>query len=213
MDHTRLGAALLAGSGAVALGACSVTDSGVTSAPKAPVTARAPDMSAIPLVPRALLFGDAARTAVRISPDGSMLAWLAPVDGVLNLWVAPLANPDAAKSITAETKRPLNRYFWAPDSKSLLIALDNDGDENWRLLSVPAHGGPVRTLVAAKGAQVTVEAVSSRVKDRIVIGINDRDPKWHDLYSVDLATGNRTLMVRNDGHYARCRFKDRDGLR
>ncbi|HEX2623976.1 MAG TPA: prolyl oligopeptidase family serine peptidase, partial [Sphingomicrobium sp.] len=213
MDHERLGVALLAGAGAMALGACSVADGRVSSAAPAPVTARAPDMSAIPLVPRALLFGDAARTAVRISPDGSMLAWLAPVDGVLNLWVAPLANPDAAKSITAETRRPLNRYFWAPDSKSLLIALDNDGDENWRLLSVPAHGGPMRTLVAAKGAQVTVEAVSSRIKDRIVIGINDRDPKWHDLYSVDLATGNRTLMVRNDGQYARWMFDDDLNLR
>ena len=213
MDRNQLGKSLLAGAGALALGACSMGGTPVASTPAAPKVARVPDMSGVPLLPRDLLFGDAARTAVRISPDGSKLSWLAPLDGMLNLWVAPVGDPAAAKPVTAEKKRPLSRYFWAPDSQSLLIALDNDGDENWRLFSVPATGGAMRTLVAAKDSTVTVEAISPLVRDRIVIGLNDRDPKWHDLYSVDLATGHRTLLLRNDSQYARWMFDEKLNLR
>jgi hypothetical protein len=40
------------------------------------------------------------------------------------------------------------------------------------------------------------------VKDRILIGINNRDPRWHDVYSLDLATGKLTLVLQNEGGYA-----------
>jgi dipeptidyl aminopeptidase/acylaminoacyl peptidase len=206
VDRNHLGKSLLAGAGALALGACSVTEDRAASASVAPKVARVPDMSGVPLLPRELLFGDAARTAVRISPDGSKLSWLAPVDGILNLWVAPAGDPGAARPATAEKKRPLSRYLWAPDSQSLLVALDNDGDENWRLFSVSATGGAMRTLVAEKDATVSIEAISPRVRNRIVVGLNDRDPKWHDLYSIDLASGQRTLLLRNDGRFSRWIF-------
>src|SRR5690606_36953751 len=47
--------------------------------------------------------------------------------------------------------------------------------------------------------------------DTVLVGMNDRDQKWHDLYSVDLASGERTLVETNtheiagyvvDGDYA-----------
>ena len=202
---------MIAGAGTVALGSCGVAAS-PTSAPAPVRQARAPDKSAIPLIPRDLLYGNPARVAVRISPDGSKLSWLAPVDGVMNLWVSPVDDLGAARSITAE-KRPLGSYRWAPDSRSLLLTLDNDGDENWRLLSVPTDGGPVRTLVAEKGARVSIEAVSPRIADRIIIGLNDRDPKWSDIYSLDLTSGTRTLLLRNDHEFDRFLFDDALTLR
>ncbi len=155
-----------------------------------------------------MFFGDPQRSGVRISPDGKMLSWLAPSNGVLNLWVAPVGELAAAKVLTAETKRPLQRYTWAPDSRSILFLKDNDGDENSRLFAVPVAGGAIRTLLSVDGAQVTLEGVSTRVLDRIVVGINDRDPKWPDLYSVDLATGARTLLLRNDRQFAKFLLDD-----
>ncbi|HUH01114.1 MAG TPA: hypothetical protein VML75_03905, partial [Kofleriaceae bacterium] len=42
------------------------------------------------LIPRAVLFGNPDKAGPQISPDGKQLSWLAPVDGVLNVWVAPV---------------------------------------------------------------------------------------------------------------------------
>src|SRR5262249_9686716 len=43
----------------------------------------------VPLIPRALLFGNPTQTQGRVSPDGKWISWIAPRDGVLNIWVAP----------------------------------------------------------------------------------------------------------------------------
>jgi len=53
-----------------------------------------------PLIPRAALFGNPTRAAGQISPDGRWLSWLAPLEGVLNIWLAPASDPDAARAIT-----------------------------------------------------------------------------------------------------------------
>jgi hypothetical protein len=52
------------------------------------------------LVPRRLYFEEPERAAVRLSPNGTMLAWLAPVDGVRNLWVAPADDPGQGRPVT-----------------------------------------------------------------------------------------------------------------
>ena len=41
------------------------------------------------LIPRDVLFGNPQRAQARLSPDGKYLSFLAPVDGVLNVWVGP----------------------------------------------------------------------------------------------------------------------------
>ena len=50
-----------------------------------------------PLIPRTTLFGNPDRAQVRLSPDGTRIAYLAPLDGVLNVWVAPVDDLDAAR--------------------------------------------------------------------------------------------------------------------
>ena len=57
------------------------------------------------LIPRAHLFGNPTRAAARISPDGAMLSWLAPVDGVLNVFVAPTDAPGDAVAVTQDRGR------------------------------------------------------------------------------------------------------------
>ena len=42
------------------------------------------------------------KVAGRISPDGKFLSWIAPRDGVLNIWVAPADNLAAAKTYAPE---------------------------------------------------------------------------------------------------------------
>ena len=179
----------------------------------APASAVAEPSAAAPLIPRELFFGEPERTVVRISPDGRSLSWLAPRNGVLNLWVAPVDDPAAARPLTSETGHPIARHLWAPDSKSLLFLKDNDGDENYRLFAAPVDGSPIRTLLSVDGAQVLIQAVSTPDQDLIAVSINDRDRKLPTSTRSTLRSGQRTLLLRNDGHLGKFLFDDDVDLR
>jgi dipeptidyl aminopeptidase/acylaminoacyl peptidase len=155
-----------------------------------------------PLIERAKLFGNPSKIAGSISPDGKWLSWIAPRDGVLNVWVAPVDKPDAARPLTAEKTRPIRGVFWAPDSKSLLFVNDKGGDENFLLYGVDVASGKQSVLTPFEKTRVQVINISRHVKDRILIGVNNRDPRWHDVYSLDLKTGKLTLVQKNEGGYA-----------
>lgn len=152
-----------------------------------------------PLIERAKIFGNPAKTQGRISPDGQWLAWIAPRDGVLNIWVAPIADPGKARALTAEKTRPIRAYFWAPDSGSILFINDKGGDENFLLYGVDVKTGAQRSLTPFEKTRVQVLNISNQVKDRILVGLNNRDPRWHDVHSLDLATGKLTPVFQNEG--------------
>ena len=167
-----------------------------------PASASVPDLSQVPLIPRATLFGNPIRSQGRISPDGTQFAFIAPRDGVMNLWVAPIGDVAAARPLTAEKIRPIRQYFWAPDSRQLLFVNDSGGDENFLLYGVDTATATVRALTPFKKTRVQIVQVSPAVKDRILIGINNRDPKWHDVYSLNLASGKLTPVLVNTGDYS-----------
>lgn len=167
----------------------------------------------VPLIPRTDLFGNPERATGRISPDGTQIAFIAPRDGVMNLWVAPIGNISAAKPLTAEKLRPIRRYFWAPDSKQLLFVNDVGGDENFLLYSVNTATGATRTLTPFQKTRVEIVGVSNNIRDRILISANNRDPEWHDLYSLDLASGALTSVMLNKGDYANYLVDDGLNLR
>ena len=156
----------------------------------------------VPLIPRDALFGNPEKAGGRISPDGKWLSWIAPRDGVLNVWVAPASDMSKGRPITAEKVRPIRQYFWAPDSKQILYVNDKGGDENFLLYGVDVVSGEERKLTPFEKTRVRVMGVSPQVPDRILVGLNNRDPKWHDVHSLDLATGKLTPVLMNMGHYA-----------
>jgi dipeptidyl aminopeptidase/acylaminoacyl peptidase len=155
-----------------------------------------------PLIERTALFGNPSRVAGKLSPDGKWLAWIAPRDGVLNVWVAPAGQPGQAKALTAEKQRPIREYFWAPDSSSVLYVNDRGGDENFLLYKVGVQGGEPQPLTPFQKTRVEIVGTSVHVKDRILIGVNNRDARWHDVYSVDLKSGKLTEVFENKGGYA-----------
>ncbi len=156
----------------------------------------------VPLIPREKIFGNPSQTAGRLSPDGKYISWIAPRDGVLNIYVAPASNPKAAKALTNERQRPIRQYFWAPDSRQIMFINDKGGDENFLLYGVDIASGEQRTLTPFEKTRVQIVGISNQVKDRILIGVNNRDPKWHDVHSLDLKTGKLTPVMMNTGGYS-----------
>ena len=168
-----------------------------------PLTAvSAQPLAGVPLIPRDALFGNPVKAAGRISPDGKTLSWIAPRDGVMNIWVAPVADPAKARALTNERTRPIRSYFWSPDSRQILFVNDKGGDENFLLYGVNVGTGAERSLTPFDKTRVQVVGVSPLVPGRILVGVNNRDAKWHDVHSLDLASGKLTPILMNMGGYA-----------
>ncbi len=157
----------------------------------------APSASLPPLIPRAILFGNPERTSVQLSRDGRWLGWLAPAGGVLNVHVAPADNLAAARAVTSSAKRPVYGYSWAYDNRTIVFADDANGDENIRIYAVDIATLAKRDLTPLAGVQAQLLGATPRHRHLIAVGLNDRDPKWHDLWHVDLATGERRLVREN----------------
>ncbi|MGH6616445.1 S9 family peptidase [Sphingomonas sp.] len=154
------------------------------------------------LVPRSDFFGDPVVRDVTISPDGQWLAWLAPVKGVANIWLAPRDRPGEARAVTFERHRAPGAPSFAYDGRHLLFAKDGDGDENSHVFALELAGGAARDLTPVPGARCMVMGASRRLPGTLLVLINDRDPRYHDIYSVDIATGARVLIEANEAGYS-----------
>jgi dipeptidyl aminopeptidase/acylaminoacyl peptidase len=155
-------------------------------------------MTTTPLIPREVLFGNPERASPGISPDGTRIAWLAPVDGVLNVWVGQIGADDA-KPVTDDTDRGIRDYRWAHDDRHLLYVQDRGGDENWHLYAVDLEGGGTRDLTPFDGVQAQLVATDKEFPDQALVGLNKDNPELHDVYQLDLATGKLDLVASNPG--------------
>ena len=153
----------------------------------------------VDLIDRNILFGNPSRFQGRLSPDGAMMSFRAPLDGVMNLWVAPAGDINAARAITHNTGRGIPSHFWALDSLSVLYIEDLNGDENWHLYRVDLATGQIMDLSPYPGVRANFLGQSVRQPGMAVVGMNDRDERWHDIYRINLATGKRELLLQNDG--------------
>ncbi|MGH3209297.1 MAG: S9 family peptidase [Trebonia sp.] len=157
------------------------------------------------LIPRNVLFGNPERTSPQISPDGSALAWIAPRDGVLNLWVAPADRESgvdwtAARPVTEDTDRGIRAFAWARDGRHVLYVQDVGGDENWRLYDVEPESLERRDLTPFEGIHATIIGTSKRRPDEVLVGINADNPELHDVYRLHLASGELVKEIENPGY-------------
>ena len=181
-------------------GARSLPAAAASTASSAAPSVAAPPAAAAPLIPRSALFGNPSRAGAQLSPDGRSLSWVAPRDGVMNIWVAPVADLKAARPLTASKDRPIRQQFWSPDSTMVMYVQDKGGDENFLLYGVDVATGTERNLTPFGKTRVQVVGVSPLIKDRILVGLNNRDARWHDVHSLDLKTGKLTEVIRGDGY-------------
>ncbi|MGB4191915.1 MAG: S9 family peptidase [Rickettsiales bacterium] len=150
------------------------------------------------LIPRQILFGNPDKVKVMLSPDGEYISYIAPLDGVLNIWVAPRKNIENAKPITNDKKRGIRRCLWSFDNEHIIYAIDNDGDENFRIYSKNINTGSEILLTPEKAVRAEVMQLSYKFPNEIIIGTNERDNKYFDVYKYNINTGNRELLLENN---------------
>ncbi len=173
------------------------------------------------LIPRSVLFGNPDKISPILSPNGKWICFIAPASGVLNVWVAPSDKIAEARPITKDTKRGIRQAHWAYDNTHVLFLQDEGGDENWKVYSVdvttlaskdltpfdsiPGPDGkpltvPNGTALLRPAAQI--QELSPKNPGEVLIGLNNRNPEYHDLYRVNVASGEMKLVQKNDEYAA-----------
>lgn len=148
----------------------------------------------IGLIPREVLFGNPEIIGVSLSPDGERISFLAPHKGVLNLWVQDLSDDAQPRRLTNRTDRPQDPAFWTPDGRYLLTSRDANGDENTVLIRLDPVTAEAEELTPGEGVLAGIVALDRRAPGELVVGLNDRDPRYHDLWVLDLESGKRRLL-------------------
>jgi dipeptidyl aminopeptidase/acylaminoacyl peptidase len=174
-------------------------------------------LSPIRLIPRRVLFAGADRSVVRLSPDGQRVAFLAPVDGRLNVWIASLADVARARPFTRVTDRDVAPWLaWLPNSRHVVFFRERGGDENWQAHRVDVESGEILALTPAPGVKSYIQQTSRHFPDELLIAHNQRDAKFFDLFRVHAGTGATTPLATNEGFaswFTDPRFRVRFGVR
>lgn len=158
------------------------------------------DRGPVPLIPHDVLFGNPTRLVPEISPDGTRLLYLAPHDGVLNVWAAPVDRPEEARPVTHDRGRGIRTYGLCHDDRTLFYLRDRDGDESWRVHLVDLVTGEERCATPFDGVQARVLAHNRWHPTTLLIALNEDRPALHDVYRLDLETGELTKVAENPGY-------------
>ena len=164
-----------------------------------------------PMIDRQKFFGDPQYANAQISPDGEHVAFTKPYKGKMNVWVKGTDEPfEQAEPVTADTTRPVPGYFWTQDSERILYVQDKGGNENYHIYAVNPDATeetdlgvpPAEDLTPYEDVRAQIIDVPENTPGEILVGLNDRNPKFHDVYRLDLETGERTLVYKNESRIA-----------
>jgi len=153
--------------------------------------------SGVPIIPRKHLFENPAYLNPRISPDGRWLSWIAAVDGVMNVWIAPSDDLTQARPLTRQTERPIFEHWIARTNAHVLYRRDAAGEEDFHVWCVAIEGGEPCDLTPYAETMAYIAGFHYDDPYLVAIAMNDRDARWHDLYIVDIRTGERQLAFKN----------------
>jgi dipeptidyl aminopeptidase/acylaminoacyl peptidase len=158
-----------------------------------------------PLIPREVLFGNPEKAQPRLSPDGNRLAYLAPVDGVMNVWVGPVGSTVGGadyRPVTKDRIRGIRIYFWAEDNEHIVYLQDVGGNEDWRIHATDPEMQETRDLTPFEEVQAQLLAKNKHFPETLLVGLNKDNPQVHDVYRLSISSGDLELVARNPGNVA-----------
>lgn len=159
----------------------------------------------VPLIDRSIFFDNPEIEDGKLSPDGQYISFMKSYNGIMNIWVKNFNEPfDKARRLT-NLERPIGNYFWTDDGKYILYVKDKGGNENYNIYAVMpsaangnSHDIPdSRNLTPFDNVRVRIFMMSKKDPDIMMIGLNNRDPKWHDLFKLQISSGKLTKIQEN----------------
>ncbi len=160
------------------------------------------------LIPRDVLFNSPSRANPLISPDGTKISFLAPLNGTMNIWVAPISTPETATVITKFAGRGIRTYSWMHTNNHIVYLQDETATGHPVVYSVNINDGKSRMLTPSSATapdgftpyklSARIQQISHKFPAEVLIALNDRDPNYHDLYRINVVTGKRSMVHENE---------------
>lgn len=182
-------------------------------------TMKAQQMESTPVIDREIFFGNPEISSGELSPNGQYVSFMKEYNGIMNLWVKSFDEEFNDAKLLTESNSPILGHFWTYDSKYIVFLNDNNGDENLNIFAVDptqAEKGSVpesRNLTPLDEVAARIYDVSRKDPDLMMIGLNDRDKAWHDLYKLRISTGEIELILKNENRYTGYDFDWDENLR
>src|SRR5262249_3597032 len=151
----------------------------------------------LPLLSRELLFAQPEVRSPLLSPDGRYISAVKSLNGVMNYFVAPTANPNDWRAVTHYADRDVNPtdvsdsliYYWTSDSKYLVFLRDTNGNEKFHVMRANVETGEVKDLTPGDGTRAFICQrpasyigcePGSRKDGTILVGIYGADARFFD---------------------------------
>jgi dipeptidyl aminopeptidase/acylaminoacyl peptidase len=162
------------------------------------------------MIPLKTLLAPASYVAPRISPDGKLISYIAPLDGAPNFFVVPVDDIEAARPVTNHVGRGVRAtdvsgvvmYRWHYDSKHIIYPMDYDGDENWDIHVANVETGEDRNLTPLEDYKVEIMAYGRATPNEVLVSVDQTHLLQPDVYRLNLKTGEQALVLKNEGHLA-----------
>ena len=138
-------------------------------------------------------------SSLELSPDGKQVAFLAPVERRLNLFVQEVSGENP-RQVTDVRDRDIGGYFWK-NANTLIYLKDDGGDENYHLYAVDIVSGQTRDLTPFPGVRSGIVDDLEDIEDEVLIDMNQRRLDVFDVYRLNVKTGEMTLVAENPGNY------------
>ncbi|MEP7196186.1 MAG: S9 family peptidase [Saprospiraceae bacterium] len=173
------------------------------------------------LIDREIFFGDPEVTGAQLSPDGKFMSFIKPYNGTRNIWFKKANEAFNKAKPLSNDSRPVANYFWTRNSKYIVYVQDKGGNEDFQLFAInpnekpdPTIGVPTsRNLTNKENSRVEIIHQPKNNPDLLIIGLNERDPAWHDLYELKISSGELKLILENKDRMSSWTFDQKDKLR
>ena len=149
-------------------------------------------------IPLEDFFKNPEKTAFEISPDGQKVAFMQPWENRLNVHVKNIGSNEVIR-LTSATERDIAGYLWLGDSRIGYIQ-DTGGDENFRLFAVNIDGTNQADLTPFDSVRVQIIDELENNPQEMLIGLNKRDQRLHDVYRLNVISGEMELIAENPGN-------------
>ena len=155
----------------------------------------------IPEIPMEDFFRNPEKSNFRISPDGNLIACMKPWEEgnrMMNVYIKSVDSNSEVR-ITSASERSLYGYFWLTNNRIAYIQ-DKGGDENIHIYAVNIDGTNDIDLTPFENIQARITDDLEDNPDFILVELNKRNPQIHDVYRLNVNTGNIELIAENPGN-------------
>ena len=119
--------------------------------------------------------------------------------GIFNIYELNLAD-HSTNAITKSTTESIFPVDYVPGTNEIIYSADQGGDENAHLYKLKIGDTMAQDLTPWKGSANNFMRWSAD-KTSMYITSNKRDPRYFDLYKIELSQSGPTLLYQNDSAY------------